>query len=84
VAVANPRVTIWSEPEEITLGTRATIFWYAEDVVDCSVDGPSFHETGIQGGASTVPITEATEFTASCQSLSGATTTKSFIADLAL
>lgn len=84
VQVVNPRLTIWSEPKSTVLGTRATVFWNAQDVTSCTVDGPSFHETGVQGGASTVPITEATTYTMECQSISGATTTKDLIIDLAL
>lgn len=84
--VVNPRLTIWSEPKEVTLGTRSTVYWSATDVFEdtCFVKGPSFLERGARGGAATVPINDPSTFVLSCVAADGATTTASVTVELDL
>lgn len=63
-AVAN----IWAVPPAVPIGARTSIFWNSKLVKECVVtssDG-SFRETSLAGGASTVPIADATIFTITC------------------
>ncbi|MBI2048529.1 MAG: hypothetical protein HYT30_01220 [Parcubacteria group bacterium] len=86
VKVVNPRVVVWSEPKTVRLGSRAVIRWNTQDVEkgSCTVKGNSFSQTGERGGASTVPITGATPFTATCTALDGQPITETLTVDLAL
>ncbi|MBP9668809.1 MAG: hypothetical protein KBE09_00780 [Candidatus Pacebacteria bacterium] len=86
VQVVNPRLTIWAEPKEVTLGARSTVYWTAADVFadTCFVKGPSFLERGARGGAATVPINDPSTFTLACLAEDGATTTASVTIELDL
>lgn len=86
VEVIDPKLSIWAEPKEASLGSRVEVYWSASDVVadTCIVRGPSFNERGATGGAATVPIYDPSTFTLSCLARDGATTTASVIVDLAL
>lgn len=68
-----PEVDIWAEPSSVRLGTRTYIFWNARGVVSCKGSGPSFSQSTLSGGASTVPITGPTTFDIVC--LTSASTT---------
>lgn len=61
-----PEVDIWAEPASVRLGTRTYIFWNARGVISCKGAGPSFSQSTLSGGASTVPITGPTTFTIEC------------------
>jgi hypothetical protein len=86
VTVVQPKVTIWSEPKAVSLGTRAQVYWNSKDVLPetCKVTGPSFSERGGYGGAATVPINTPSTYTLTCIGADGATTTAKTIVDLAL
>lgn len=86
VRIVRPKLAIWSEPVSARLGSRVIIKWNSTDVFEdtCVVEGPSFHETGARGGASTVGINDRSIFTISCLAADGATTTESVAVDLAL
>ncbi|MEK7628488.1 MAG: hypothetical protein AAB421_03665 [Patescibacteria group bacterium] len=73
IEVIRPRVAIWSEPKEVGLGARAIVYWNTEDVKEgsCKVTGPSFSETGLYGGASTVAINDPSTFTIECTAIDG-------------
>ncbi len=82
----HPEIVIWASPTHVALSGRTSIFWNSKDTASCVVtssDG-SFHETTLSGGASTVPITDATTFTATCTTLDGTTITDSTEVDLAI
>jgi hypothetical protein len=66
--VLPPRVDIWAVPTSVPLGARTTIFWNTENVANCTETSPdgSFKQNSLSGGASTVPLTEATTYTISC------------------
>lgn len=72
-AQTNGEVEIWAEPESVRLGTRTYIFWNSRNVVSCRAEGPSFVQTTLSGGASTVPITGPSTFSIECTTASGAT-----------
>lgn len=59
-------VDIWASPASVPLGTRTTIFWRATNAASCTVSGLNFNQSGIVGGAATVPILEATTFSVVC------------------
>ena len=86
IAVVNPRIRIWSEPKAVRLGTRTTVRWDTADVEkdSCVVKGPSFSETGSYGGASTVPLSGPSTYTAICTAIDGEPLTESITVDLAL
>jgi hypothetical protein len=86
VTVVQPKVTIWSEPKAVSLGTRAQVYWNSKDVLaeTCRVTGPSFSERGGYGGAATVPINTPSTYTLTCIGADGATTTAKTVVDLAL
>jgi hypothetical protein len=84
VRVADPRAVIWADPATVSLGGRTTIFWNAQDVESCSVAGPSFSETGLYGGASTVGINTASTFTINCKGLDGEVISEKVIVDFSL
>lgn len=71
IRTIDPKVNIWAEPTAVRLGARANIFWASQDTTGCSVTGPSFNETGLEGGASTVSITRPTTYTALCTTAAG-------------
>ncbi len=75
--VIEPRAEIWSVPKNVTIGSRASIFWNTKDVQSCTIsssDG-SFSESSLSGGAATVPIIDATTFTILCVTKNGTTIT---------
>lgn len=86
IKVVNPRITLWAEPAAVRLGSRAIIRWDTKDVEGetCTVKGPSFSETGSFGGASTVPISGPSTYTATCTALDGDPVTENLTVDLAL
>lgn len=86
IQVVHPQLTIWAEPESVRLGARTVVYWNAEDVEDgsCVVKGPSFSETGAQGGASTVPINTRSVYMFTCTGLDGAPLSETLTIDLAL
>ncbi len=86
IQVVNPRITLWSDPKTVRLGTRATVYWNTADVEkdSCVVKGPSFSETGSYGGASTVPISGPSTYTVTCTAVDGEPLTESITVDLAL
>lgn len=65
-------VEIWATPPAVPLGTRTSIFWKAEGgAVSCEVQGPSFKQSGLSGGAATVPISGSSTFTVVCLNAAG-------------
>lgn len=64
-------VDIWAEPASVRLGTRTYIFWNSKGVLDCTVTGPNFTQTGVSGGASTVPLSGATTYSIECAAPDG-------------
>ncbi len=81
-----PRVDIWAVPPTVPLGTRTSIFWSTQNVVDCretSSDGQFSHKT-LSGGSATVPIIALTTFTITCLVSDGTTVTKSVTVGLKL
>lgn len=83
VNTVDPHVSIWSDPAHVRLGARANIFWDSQDTVACHVTGPSFDETGIRGGAATVPVTTPTTFTIICLTTASTTISSSVLVDFA-
>lgn len=79
-----PEVDIWAEPISVRLGTRAYIFWNARGVDMCAASGPNFSQSSISGGASTVPISGATNFSIECTAPDGTKVTDSVTVNLAL
>lgn len=61
-----PAVDVWASPASVSLGTRTSIFWASRGVATCRVEGPSFKQEGLSGGAATVPISGTSVFTAVC------------------
>lgn len=84
VSVVDPQVTIWSEPEAVRLGGRATIYWNTNDVESCDISGPNLTESGTYGGAPTASITEASTYTISCDTPDGAEITEQVTVELSL
>jgi len=86
VRVIHPRVTIWSEPKAIRLGSRAIINWSTEDVIKdtCKIEGPSFYETGEFGRTTTVALSGLTSYTLTCTALDNQEVSQSVTVDLAL
>ncbi len=80
------RVDIWATPAVVPLGARTSIFWNTQGVTECIETSPdgSFTHASLKGGASTVPLTQATTFTISCISASGAPITDSVTVRIAL
>ncbi len=81
-----PRIDIWAVPATVPLGTRTSIFWSAQNVVECketSSDGQFSHKT-LSGGSATVPIIELTTFTITCLVSDGTIVTKSVAVSLKL
>jgi len=81
-----PEVDIWAVPEKVPLGTRTSVFWNTKGVESCTVtstDG-SFNETTLSGGAATVPLSGATEFTISCATSDGQTVADSVTVNLSI
>lgn len=65
-------VEIWASPASVPLGTRTSIFWKAEGgAVSCKTSGPSFTQSGLSGGAATVPISGSSTFTVVCLNAAG-------------
>lgn len=79
-----PEVDIWAEPPTVRLGTRTYIFWTSKDVVSCQATGPSFFQGSLSGGASTVPLSEATTFKIICLTVASTTVEDSVTVRLAL
>jgi hypothetical protein len=79
-----PYVDIWADPPNVRLGTRTYIFWNTRFVESCKETGPSFEQTTLSGGAATVPISDASTFTITCQTKDGKTITDSTQVNLAL
>lgn len=71
VYTGEPEVDVWATPDTVPLGTRTSVFWVSENVVACTVKGPSFEQNGISGGAATVPIAVDSTFTAVCTDAEG-------------
>lgn len=83
INTVDPHVRIWSDPAHVRLGARANIFWDAQDVLACHVVGPSFDESGVSGGAATVPITIPTTFVVTCLTTASTTISASVLVDFA-
>lgn len=79
-----PVVDIWAEPANVRLGTRTYIFWNTRGVVSCTETGPSFSQNSLSGGASTVPLSDASKFTIECTTVDGRTITDSVTVNLAI
>ena len=86
VRVVNPRIVLWSDPKAVRLGSRTVIRWNTQDIEEgsCTITGNSFLQKSERGGASTVPITGPTAFTATCTALDGESITETLTVDLAL
>ncbi len=86
VLTAKPQVSIWASPPTVSLGSRTSIFWNSQGVTSCIVTSPdgSFNQTTLYGGASTVPITDATVFTISCVAPDGSHITDNTTVNLAI
>ena len=82
--IVEPEVDIWANPPTVRLGTRTYIFWNARYVESCIESGPSFSHTTLSGGASTVPISDASTFTIECLTSDGRTVSDSVRVNLAL
>lgn len=80
----NPVVDIWAEPSRVRLGTRTYIFWNTRDVQACTETGPSFQQNSLSGGASTVPLSDASKFTITCTAADGKTYTDSVTVYMAI
>ncbi len=80
------KVDIWAVPATVPLGARTSIFWSTQGVTDCTETSAAgnFTQNSLSGGAATVPITTATEFTISCKTSDGSTVTDSVTVDLAI
>jgi len=85
ITVINPRVAIWAEPEAVRLGSRTLVYWNTQDVDEdsCEVNGPSFHEYGPYGGASTVALNDHTSYTVTCTALDGQEVSETILVELA-
>lgn len=57
---------IWAEPASVRLSSRTKIFWSSRSADSCTIAGPSFEQSSLQGGGATVPITGPTTFTITC------------------
>lgn len=79
-----PAVDIWAEPDRVRLGTRTYIFWNSRDVNSCEARGPSFEQHTTSGGASTVPISDASTFSITCTAADGKTVSDSITVRLAI
>ncbi len=79
-----PEVDIWAEPPNVRLGTRTYIFWTSSDVISCEATGPSFYQKSLSGGASTVPLSQATTFNIVCLTVTSTTVEDSVTVRLAL
>lgn len=85
-AAEPPKVRIWSVPETVPLGSRASIFWTSQGAENCQVtssDG-NFSQTSLQGGASTVALVSDTTFTIACMGAGGVSATDSVTVPLAI
>jgi hypothetical protein len=79
-----PAVDIWAEPDRVRLGTRTYIFWQSRDVESCEALGPSFEQRSLSGGASTVPISDASTFRIECTAADGTVVSDSVTVFLAI
>lgn len=79
-----PEVDIWANPSSVRLGTRTYIFWNTRDVESCVETGPSFSHNTLSGGASTVPLSDASIFSIECKTIDGRTITDSVRVTIAL
>ncbi len=86
VAPETARVDIWASPAVVPLGARTSIFWNTQGVTECIETSPdgSFTHSSLKGGASTVPLTQATTFTISCIAPNGAPITDTVTVQMAL
>jgi len=82
VNAIEPKVDVWAEPGTVRLGTRTYIFWTSEGVDSCKVEGPNFSHNTLSGGASTVPITDATIYSIECNTPDGSKVTDSVTVNL--
>lgn len=82
--VIKAEVDIWAEPGNVRLGTRTYIFWNSSGVVSCKASGPSFSQNSLSGGASTVPLSDASTFKISCLTAASTTVEDSVTVRLAL
>ena len=82
--VLPPKVSIWSVPPSVPLGSRASIFWTSQGVKDCTITSPdgTFSQTAPAGSASTVALTKTTTFTISCVAPDGKPVSDSVTANL--
>ncbi len=71
--VQQPEVDIWANPPSVRLGTRTYIFWNTRSVESCVEAGPNFSHNTLSGGASTVPLSDASVFTIECKTPDGKT-----------
>lgn len=83
-AVLQPMADIWANPASVRLGARTYIFWSTRDVESCVVSGPSFSHNTLSGGASTVPLSDASTFTIECKTADSQTVRDSVRVNLAL
>ena len=85
-SIVPARVQIWAAPASVSIGSRTSVFWSAQGVTNCtetSPDGSFAHDT-LSGGASTVPLTNATTYTISCIKADGSPITDSFTVRMAI
>ncbi len=82
--VIRPEVDIWANPSSVRLGTRTYIFWNTSGVDSCVQAGPNFSHNTLSGGASTVPLSDASTFTIECKTADGQTVSDSARVNLAL
>jgi hypothetical protein len=66
-----PEVDIWANPPSVRLGSRTYIFWTSKGVESCTQSGPNFSHNTLSGGASTVPLSDASTFTMECTTSDG-------------
>lgn len=84
VNTIKPEVDIWAEPATVRLGTRTYIFWNSKGTVSCVASGPSFSQNSLSGGASTVPISDASTFSIECTAPDGTKVQDSVTVNLSL
>lgn len=82
--VLPPKVSIWSVPPTVPLGSRTSIFWTSQGVKDCTITSPdgAFSQTAPAGSASTVALTKTTAFTIACVAPDGKPFTDSVTVNL--
>ena len=60
-------MSITADPTTVRAGRESTITWESEGVTSCSVSGPNFSATGLNGSKLTGPIQAQSTYTLTCQ-----------------